>query len=220
MRSAILLCTLLALNPGANPVDDQIAAVVMVVDPVTGQMGAGVWVAKRSVLTAAHVVGTVENGGRVLIRTSSGEEGLGVVVARDWCDLALVRSETLRGRPVAVEAGRPDWSDELIVVGHPLGLGWTIGMGRLQAVRRLAQAPASCPPRFQIGPVTVAPGSSGSGVFDRRGRLRAIGVQRVGETVMLAVPAVRACSQLIPCATAEATERVPQTPETGDRVRP
>ncbi len=126
------------------------------------------------VLTCAHLF-TEAGRTRVVL---AGQTSVGRVVAIDReHDLALVRTEPLRGRPILI--GEVEQQGELIACGFG-------GQGVLRAIRGritgYATARGASAPSLRIRGA-VRSGDSGGPVFDLRGRLVAvIWGQRAGET--------------------------------------
>lgn len=130
-------------------------------------IGAGVVLsAEGDILTNAHVVAGQKI---VAIETIEGTIAPGRVVRIDEAaDLALVRATPgdIVWKPI-------DWRvDEearigspIYVIGHPLGLGWTVTEGLISARRRAGEV---APIELLQTDAAISPGNSGGPVFDDR----------------------------------------------------
>jgi S1-C subfamily serine protease len=67
--------------------------------------------------------------------------------------------------PAPARVGAP-----VFAIGNPLGLAWSYTAGTLSAVRRWTTAEGQ-PVRILQTDASIAPGSSGGGIFDGEGRL-------------------------------------------------
>ena len=188
-------CTTLELETPARALLDRITQATVYIG-VRGGHGTGVLIGARSVLTVAHLF-TRDTAVRVTF-----SNGLTIAGAMVWSsanpDLAIV---TLDGPAPVVYAAvdcRPLALDQpVIVIGNPLRYRWFISRGRVATLKKVRL--------FKFAHVVLnvfaAPGSSGSPVFDERGRVRGIvksgpvfrGALVQGPTVV--VPAGAACAQ-------------------------
>ena len=133
-------------------------------------IGSGVVFAESGlIVTNAHVVGA---NAEVLVETYDGRECPGTVVAADLAaDLALVSTadDGKLWRPVPVEATEsPRIGSEVYVIGHPLGLGWTITRGIVSGLR-----PRNGSEIIQTD-AAISPGNSGGPLIDDHGHLLGI----------------------------------------------
>lgn len=152
--------------------------------------GSGVVVTSTGdILTSAHVVTDQDV---VLVSTWGGSEFAGTVIAKDVeSDLAVVRvTQTATWKPIELEvAETTPVGSKVFVIGHPVGLGWTVSQGIISAERRAKEiAPTA---RIQTD-AAVSPGNSGGALLAEDGHL--LGIIRsklVGqgiENVSFAVP--------------------------------
>lgn len=155
-------------------------------------LGAGVLVdAAGLVVTNAHVVGTAA---MVSVETADGVAWRGTVRDRnEELDLAIVALPADSGPWPAAALdldGEPAPGSSAFVLGHPLGLGWTITQGIVSAVRRPGE----------FGPVpmiqtdaAISPGNSGGPLLDAEGHVLGIVtvklVSRGSESLAFAIPA-------------------------------
>jgi S1-C subfamily serine protease len=154
-----------------------------------GSMGAGAVVSiDGMVVTNAHVVGSAS---QVDLRTYDEQSFVATLVVLDAVeDLALLRVEApdQRWKPVTVEGGGlPQVGSEVYIIGHPLGLTWTVTRGivsgiRDDAGRKMIQTDAP-----------ISPGNSGGPMLDAEGHLIGIVtsklVQAGAENLAFARPA-------------------------------
>jgi len=165
------------------------ASVVRITRP--GSQGAGVVMDDSGrIITNAHVVGDED---RVIVETASHTIVRGFVVRRDTAiDLALIETGnpdvrwTPIGRDVA-EAVRI--GSDVYVIGHPVGLGWTVTRGIVSARR----APSSERPGGLLQTdAAISPGNSGGALLDGHGHLIGIVQSKVAEpnaeNVSFAIP--------------------------------
>ena len=128
-------------------------------------MGTGVVVTRDGVVaTNAHVVG---NARMVAVETHGGRMLPGEVVAVDAIhDLALIRVKGRRWTPVDIDTGDPpNVGSAIYVIGHPMGLGWSLSRGIVSGHRdrggiRVIQTDAA-----------ISPGNSGGPMLDEEGDL-------------------------------------------------
>lgn len=156
----------------------------------TSGQGSGVVVtAEGDILTSAHVV---KDQDVVLVSTWGGSEHAGTVVSRDEStDLAVVRvSQKAPWRSIQLErAEETPVGSKVFVIGHPVGLGWTVSQGIISAQRRAGEI---APTALIQTDAAVSPGNSGGALLAEDGHL--LGIIRsklVGqgiENVSFAVP--------------------------------
>lgn len=133
-----------------------------------GVFGSG-WVARAdTVITNLHVAkgGT----GDIYMDFSDGEriECYTAVGDRDM-DLAVLRCETGERSGLEIDTAIPPPDEPVAIVGYPGGEGPTTTKGVITGDRRAVRGIDTV--GFTAG---IAPGSSGSPVFDPRGRVRAV----------------------------------------------
>jgi serine protease Do len=121
------------------------------------------------IVTNAHVVGDKD---QVVIQNYAGVTCSGTVIATDpENDLALISTsdEGKLWKPVPVrETEAPRIGAEVYVIGHPLGLDWTITRGIVSGIRQqngsgIIQTDAA-----------ISPGNSGGPLLDTHGHLLGI----------------------------------------------
>ncbi len=138
-------------------------------------LGAGVVVSSDGdILTSAHVVA---GSSAVHVVTYDDHRYKGTVAFADAeIDLALVRVEmpSIVWPTVQLE---PDDSlpvgSKIYVIGHPVGLGWTVTQGIVSARRRVGEA---APSALIQTDAAISPGNSGGPVLDEHGHL--VGIVR------------------------------------------
>ncbi len=158
----------------------------------TSGMGSGVVISlKGHIVTSAHVVGDSEH---VFVETTEGTLIPGSVIRKDEAaDLALVHctSGDIRWQTLDWQtAGEDRVGSPIYVIGHPLGLGWTVTQGVVSAHRMPGESSAIALIQTDAG---ISPGNSGGPVFDSKGML--IGIVRSklvasgAESLAFAIPA-------------------------------
>lgn len=176
---------------------------IALVDPEDGRpYCSGVWIGERQILTALHCVedALVEADGEISysaredlyigpeLRDHPVTRGGRVVNVDTDHDLALLNVEPGPPHPVAEindEAIRP--GDEVQVMGHSVGLGWSYSRGDVAAVRYMTIGLMSGLWLQTTAP--SSPGNSGGGAFDAHGHLIGIchGGARRGQNINLFV---------------------------------
>lgn len=137
--------------------------------------GAGVVISTDGdILTSAHVVA---DASEVLIGTHDGRGFPGTVAFLDAdIDLAVVRVQTPGVEWAAVKL-EPDDSlpigSKIYVIGHPVGLGWTVTQGIVSGRRRVGEAAATA---LLQTDAAISPGNSGGPMLDEHGHL--VGIVR------------------------------------------
>ena len=118
------------------------------------------------VATNAHVV---QEEAVVTLETVEGEQVPGDVLTADVSqDLAMVRAQAsnIDWSVIGPHSGdRPRVGSTVFLIGHPLGLGWTVTRGMISGERDIGGAPA-----IQID-AGISPGNSGGPVLDEDGDL-------------------------------------------------
>lgn len=177
LKAFALSATLVANAPfawGAEAADDaqnvfsKVTASVVTVKTLddNGQPdshGSGVVVGKGLVATNCHVV---RHASAIRVSTPQGErqaEWTHHLTGHDLCLLSvpgLVAAAVVLRDSQSLTVGEPVYA-----VGNPLGFGLSVSRGLIAVVNQRA------PYRLVIATATIAPGSSGGGLFDREGRL-------------------------------------------------
>ena len=117
--------------------------------------------------TARHVIGTsdwnVASNPRAMISLESGVwSGADVIARHQDLDLALVWIPRHSGSTTFVQpVAAPQDGEEILVIGHPEGLKFTLSTGIISRTQNNA---------LQIS-APVSPGNSGGPVYDRKGNL-------------------------------------------------
>ncbi|MBN1429893.1 MAG: protein kinase [Anaerolineae bacterium] len=143
--------------------------------------GSGVYIAGDRVITCVHVV---DGAPGLYVRFHTGEQIEADVIATDNClDLALLQ---LRSTPTTLTAEQLDGivfyddpvepGEDLVAIGHPLGLDWSVTGGHYNALRRPGEDPL---PHFGIVlaaslvqvDVVINAGNSGGPIIDAAGHL-------------------------------------------------
>ncbi len=167
-------------------------AYVVRILPATGGQGAGIVVSTvGEILTNAHVV---QGADKPRIEIHSGEVFPAKVVRRDSRhDLALVLVEVTAAKWVPLQLKRtsmPPVGSEVYVIGHPLGLGWTVTRGIVSAHRKAGEV---APMAMIQTDAAISPGNSGGPLLDRNGDLVGLVVFKLSgvgvENVSFAIPA-------------------------------
>ncbi len=117
----------------ARPLNDpRFDSVVVIYNP-EGSLGSGFFIRSDVVLTNWHVIEGVQY---VEMKMYDGQETFGKVIASDArLDLALIKVQT-RGKPVKFYMENTiDLGHALEIIGHPLGLEYSITRGVVSAVR-------------------------------------------------------------------------------------
>lgn len=155
-------------------------------------LGAGiVTTTSGTILTNAHVVG---DDAAPVMETWGGDSFTAHAMKSDsGRDLALVAVDepTVRWDPMPVEpCPLPEVGSDVYVIGHPVGLGWTVTRGVVSATRKAGElAPI---PLIQTD-AAISPGNSGGPLLDRGGRLLGVVSRKLAgpgiESVGFAIPA-------------------------------
>lgn len=150
----------------ATTIERVVASVGMVRS--AGVFGSGWIAAPDTVVTNLHVARA--GSGDVYFDFSDGErvECYSAVADRDM-DLAILRCPTGDRRPLRLDTTLPPAGTAVAVTGYPEGVGPTTTTGLIRADRPVARGITT------LGfTAVIKPGSSGSPVFDRAGRVRAV----------------------------------------------
>ncbi|APO77769.1 peptidase PDZ domain-containing protein (plasmid) [Rhizobium etli 8C-3] len=145
-------------------------------DPMQVRSGTGsgfVWDEKGHIVTNNHVVA---GAGGALVNVADGRSFQARLVGTDpEHDLAVLRIETLIGRPPALALGTSHdlkVGQKVFAIGNPFGLDWTLTTGIVSALNR--QLPtedgATITGLIQTD-AAINPGNSGGPLLDSAGRL-------------------------------------------------
>jgi S1-C subfamily serine protease len=151
--------------------------------------GSGTVIARKRILTNAHVVGSAAT---VKVASDAGETVTAQVIWRDRAtDLAVaVASKPIFDPlPVSDLAGLRE-GDEVIALGHPLGLGFSVTRGIVSCRSRSFRGQ-----EFIQTDAAINPGNSGGALLDVAGRLIGINTFLLqGQGLNFAIPIDRALS--------------------------
>ncbi len=157
----------------------------------TGQ-GAGIVVSDSGrIITNMHLV---EGDDTPTVETYAGKMSRAKTLrTRAELDLALVAVDTPSTGwvPMRVEhRGLPAVGSDVYVIGHPVGLGWTVTRGIVSAVRKAGEI---APIDLIQTDAAISAGNSGGPLLDRDGRLVGIVAAKLTgrgiENVAFAIPA-------------------------------
>lgn len=121
-------------------------------------------------LTNAHVVGQAKY---VKVRWSDGSESLGEVIRSDnGRDVALIKSDSIIGKPISIRASKATVGENVRAIGAPLDedLQNTVTSGIVSASRVLDGH------KYVQSDVSVVPGNSGGPLIDSNGAVIAMTV--------------------------------------------
>jgi S1-C subfamily serine protease len=150
-----------------------------------GASGSGVFVSSKGIIvTAFHVI---ENGNKILVRTSKGDYPAKVVSGDRKNDLALLQLEgmntPLKVAPIAGSSS-VKLGETVFTLGFPnIGVqGFNLKMtkGEISSTTGIQDDPR----QFQIS-VPVQPGNSGGPLFDSKGNVVGIVVAKLNATMMV-----------------------------------
>lgn len=161
---------------------------------MTNGQGAGIVVTDAGrIVTNAHVVAGDD---APLIETYGGDRFEATTLRADTQrDLALVavggKSPPEAWAPVQVERGTlPRVGSDVYVIGHPMGLGWTVSRGVVSAIRNAGEAGQTAMIQTDAA---ISPGNSGGPLLDREGHLLGLVVAKLAgrgvENIAFAIPA-------------------------------
>lgn len=159
-------------------------------------LGAGIVITTAGrILTNAHVIA---NDDAPVVETYGGDLlGSRVLKSDAELDLAVldVDESPTPWEPLSVDpCPLPEVGSDVYVIGHPVGLGWTVTRGVVSATR----------PAGEVGPIpliqtdaAISPGNSGGPLLDRDGRLLGVvssklagpGIENVGFVIPASVAA-------------------------------
>ncbi len=176
--------------------DAQSSVLLLRLFDVTGReigSGTGFYISSDGLLVTNHHV--IEPARRIEAVPASGEplQVRGIVAVDETNDLAVVRVEVDRSRPLPLaDVGLLDPGEKVVVLGGPLGLAGTLSEGIVSAIRdasELDHAKPGAAPLLQIS-AAVSPGSSGSPVMTYEGEVVGVVTSQylVGQSLNFAVP--------------------------------
>jgi serine protease Do len=148
-------------------------------------VGAGFFVAERTILTNAHVL--CRGGGPLKVVLADGQEAVGTPVRHDEdLDIALVTVTGGDAPPLPLgDAAALAVGDRVLMVGSPVGMDFTVHEGMVSAMGRVILGVAY----IQLD-AKVNPGNSGGPLLDTQGR--AVGIVSMkrsdAEGIALALP--------------------------------
>ena len=183
--------------------------------------GSGFFVDETTVMTNAHVVQSVDEGGGVRVVLDSGTRGSvtldGTVRAVDASlDLAVVHVPATPGRALTLTAELPVETQDVVAVGFPLGSLRAFGVGQSDPPVSLRPGAVTAIHRSPDGAVSylehntnMQEGSSGGPLVDARGRVVGVNVAIMSRdtTTKLAIPGGAAVAFL------ERARRAPASPD-------
>lgn len=170
--------------------------------------GTGVVIRPNLLITNAHVVGKAPI---VNTKASDGRVALGSVLwrSRDH-DLAVVLVEDLSVDPIPIgRSGELHEGDEVVALGHPLGLDFTITRGIVSAIDRKYGDST-----YIQTDAAINPGNSGGPLIDATGALVGINtfILRQATGLNFAIPIERVIDVSRPCLDAKRTKSSFQCP--------
>lgn len=175
-------------------------AVVRVIDPVTGSMGGGVYVAPSTVLTALHIIGEAKE---VLVITRIGQKFEATVMETDpQNDLARLLVAKALPHPVAkINFSSLSLGQDVFSIGHPNGLGWSLARGYVmfEGERRVVVEEGLPATVIQVD-LAIFPGASGGPLFNLDGEVLGIAKGAIpGTEIAYFVPATSFCKKVLKC---------------------
>ena len=205
MKHPVLAITLLfGVVAGSVAADDlkslakdaQSSVLLLRLLDVTGReigSGTGFYVSTDGLLVTNHHV--IEPARRIEAVPAEGEplQVRGIVAVDEANDLAVVRVDTSRSRPLPLaDVGLLDPGERVVVLGGPLGLAGTLSEGIVSAVREASELDHTEPGASALLQITapISPGSSGSPVMTYEGEVVGVVTSqfRVGQNLNFAVP--------------------------------
>jgi len=158
-------CTNQNLSPEALFTEAKAGVVVVLAD---GDTGSGGFVVRQQggktlLITNAHVV---EGVNAVTVKWADGSQDSAAVVSNaggdsPLTDLALLEVDRLRGKPLALKPTKPNVGAEVVAIGAPQGLEFSLTRGVVSSLREDDQI-------LQID-APINPGNSGGPLIDRTG---------------------------------------------------
>lgn len=155
--------------PTVADVYASVAASVVVVTTAGGSLGAGFIAAEDgTILTAGHVV---DDGSAITVTFADGTEASAAVTAADSAtDVAsLMPSAFPEVLVPATLGGGAEVGDEVIAIGNPLGLRYSVSSGVVSGLDRSGRTEAGEVEGLIQFDAAVNPGSSGGPLLDAEG---------------------------------------------------
>ncbi len=161
-----------------------IKSVVAIQDNGMDTIGTGFFVRSNYVLTNRHVVNDNEI---ITLKMSDDTTVLGRVIDKHYdLDIALIKVDGSTGTPISfysdnsLEAG-----DDVIAIGHPMGLEYTVTKGIVSAIRKKKdnEIPLSEPYLYIQTDVPINPGNSGGPLFCNKKLVGMNTFKRIGKNV-------------------------------------
>lgn len=149
-----------------------------------------------NILTAAHCTW----GGPIVVKTAASAIPAEVMWSIDTYDLALLHADGLKMRGAAIDCGLAAPGDLVHIVGNPLGMASVLAYGTVASdliTGELQVDGHSVWKERVLVDMTVAPGDSGGGLFDRANRLIGVVVGMItGYRYAFVVPSSTVCKVL------------------------
>lgn len=150
---------------------------VVVLGDIDGDHGSGVVIsADGLILTNGHVAAFAEND-EMPVQFHDGSKGMAKVIwnaghGAGSIDLALMKIEDTSKKYAFAEIGTEKLyiGQPVFHIGNPEFLGWTVTWGHISAFHRDLSVAQSAKDVIQDD-LSIAPGSSGGGLFDSDGKL-------------------------------------------------
>nr|WP_241835254.1 trypsin-like peptidase domain-containing protein [Pseudofrankia asymbiotica] len=156
-------------TPSVADIYQRIGPSVVVIQMADGSLGSGVIAADDgTVLTANHVIA---DGGAISLRFADGTTSAATVASADpKNDIATLTPATLP-QPVvpATLGGQVEVGGEVVAVGNPLGLDYSVSSGVISGVDRTAPTDSGTFTGLIQFDASVNPGSSGGPLLDANG---------------------------------------------------
>ncbi len=156
-------------DPTASDVYSAVAASVVIVRTAGGTLGSGVIAADDgTILTANHVV---DDGSAITVTFADGTESAATISAADTTtDIASLLPSTFPEVLVpATVGGGVEIGADVIAIGNPLGLAYSVSSGVVSGLERTGQTEAGEIDGLIQFDAAVNPGSSGGPLLDATG---------------------------------------------------
>ncbi len=149
-------------------------------------------------VTAWHCVDAVKD---IAVATEAGEKaGAEVLWSNKLYDLALVRATELHLRKAEIDCHLVEPGTPVVAIGNPIGMEFIRTEGKVVSKLITGAVKVDSDMLWQeriVSDLTIAPGSSGGGLFDLQGRLVGVNVGAyVGLHYALSVPSTTVCQLL------------------------